>query len=122
MYIDIVRTPEGEAPLWVRQAWVGLRLPSALKRARTWPGQGVVTGPKTFAGRLWGRLMGRGTAISGYAVGSREAVDLLAAVNPAAADWWRQNAPQFLGEGLSFVFDAPACREVTSVMTASPPS
>jgi hypothetical protein len=111
-FVDIVQAPAGEAPDWVRQAWVGLRLPLARGRASTWRGVGVTTGAKTLADRLWDIVRGRTIEVRGYAVDARAAVDILAGSNPAAADWWRANAPQLLDGRRLFAFDAAACREV----------
>jgi hypothetical protein len=111
VFVDIIRPPAGEAPDWVRQAWVGLRLPAAQRRARDWQGAGVITGPRSFAGQFWARLTGRTSPTYGYAVDAREAIDLLAGTNEAAAEWWRENAPRLLNDGQCFVFDATSCRE-----------
>jgi hypothetical protein len=111
MNITITRRPIGEAPEWVRDAWVGLSLPTVQKRARSWPGLGVVSGPNNGVLQLWALLRGRTIRVTGYAVNARAAVDLLAETQPAAAQWWRENTPELISRNRSFVFDAGACEQ-----------
>ena len=60
-FIRIVRTPPGEAPLWVREKWVGLELPLASgdygpRHAYT---SGVLSGPSNRLIALVRLLLGR---------------------------------------------------------------
>jgi hypothetical protein len=108
--IRIVRAPSGEAPLWVREAWIGVTLPT---RARgRWTGFGVLTGPGSLLGQLWARLRGRAQRIDGFSVDAWQAVERLAAHNPEAAAWWRREAAAFVRPGSVFVFDHGACEPV----------
>jgi len=109
MYIRITQRPIGEAPDWVRDAWIGLRLPLTCARKGDWPGVHVLTGPRTALGQWWARLRGRGLVFDGYLVDARTAVDVLAQSHPAAADWWRAHAPHLLDGRRNFIFDAAAC-------------
>lgn len=107
--IRIVEAPIGEAPDWVRDAWVGLDLPivgSADPRTRL--AGGVLSGPKTFWTSLLAVVQARVSPIRGYMVPTDAALDVLAASSPAAADWWRANAPHVLTRHL--LFGADACR------------
>lgn len=74
--ISIVRTPEGEAPLWVRKAWVGIILPCD-----------PYSGPSEDRGVLSGR---NSRARSQFSVPQAEAIGLLESHNKEAAIWWRQ--------------------------------
>ncbi|OYU39498.1 MAG: hypothetical protein CFE33_08955 [Pseudorhodobacter sp. PARRP1] len=109
MQIKIIATPSGEAPLWVRQAWIGLELP--LQR----PGLHDVQGLGVFAARSALRRLGyrlgllRPVAMKGYIVNSSIAISLLLEHNESAAIWWKTHLPQYLDIGQNFVFDAPAC-------------
>ncbi len=98
--IRIIAVPPGEAPEEVRRAWVGLVLPLA-KRTR---------GP--LLARSFGVLTGRGQQTYGYAVPSRQAVEILSRHAPEAAEWWVQNVPQFLRPDRLFIFHAEVCQEV----------
>jgi hypothetical protein len=100
----------GEAPEWVRDAWIGVRLPLAFPRKRNWRGSGILSGPRTFLGQLWALISGKMLRVSGYAVNAKTAVDLLAEKNSAGAEWWRQNAPELLSGRRHFVFDEDACQ------------
>jgi len=111
MMIKIVRRPVGEAPDWVRDAWVGLSIPLALPGLRRSLGLGVLSGPKNRVLRLWALVRGKGQSLTGYIVNAKEAVDRLQSVRPDAAEWWRQNAPALLDGKRCFVFDAAACEQ-----------
>jgi hypothetical protein len=109
MEIRIVQRPIGEAPEWVRDAWIGLSIPVADKRLLTWRGFGVISGSVNLPRQLWAMLLGRSLKIEGYVVDAKQAVDLLAVRNAAAAQWWRENAPALLMRKRRFVFDRDAC-------------
>lgn len=108
--IKIVQTPLGEAPEWVREAWIGVTIPLVVAEARGYQGFGVLTGPKSWFA-CWWRLITRQTEpVEGYLVSAAEAVELLAFSRPQAAQRWRQNAPHLLGPKAHFVFDTAACK------------
>jgi hypothetical protein len=114
-FIRIVSVPPGEAPLWVREKWVGLELPlpygdSGGRRAIT---SGVLSGPRNRLIALWWALRGRLERKSGYAVDANEAVRTLEGTAPEAAAWWRQNVPRLQHRKRKFLF-APAVCEVVS--------
>src|SRR5262245_40243771 len=112
--IRIVGVPRGEAPLSVREAWVGLVLPLSggpRGRRNVWYGAGVLSGPKSFLGSLIAWLSGGYERLDGYPVEVLTAVEILSRTNPEAAQWWRQNAPHLMKPGRRFVFDAEACQE-----------
>ncbi|MCY7397244.1 MAG: hypothetical protein LH466_00175 [Sphingomonas bacterium] len=109
MFIKIIRQPIGEAPEWVRDAWVGLRLPVVEPKQRKWPTLGVLTGPHGILKQLWALASGRTRRVHGYLVDAKSAVDLLAGSNPAAAEWWRSNASRLVDGRRKFVFDQEAC-------------
>jgi len=121
MQIEIVETPPGEAPLNVREAWVGLRLPTIDERsnAQTWHTIGVVRGPASFFGSLFALLVGKTKPVQGFRVASAVAIDLLAEHSPEAAAWWRTNAPRFLEPKRQFLFHAHACRVIDDVTPQS---
>lgn len=109
MTIKIVRRPIGEAPEWVRDAWIGLTLPSEQTKAKTYWGVGVLTGPVNMAMQIIKLLSGKAVLVSGYAVNAKVAVDILAETQPAAAEWWRLNTSKMLNGKRNFVFDADVC-------------
>jgi hypothetical protein len=99
--IRIVAVPPGEAPERVRRAWVGLELPLA-------NGETGLRDQSAF-GALSNDPVG---LRKGYAVDGGKAVELLAAKDPDAAEWWRGNAPHVLARGYQFVFPAEVCERV----------
>jgi hypothetical protein len=114
-FIRIVSVPPGEAPLWVREKWVGLELPLAYgdsggRRAIT---SGVLSGPRNRLIALWWALRGQLDCKSGYAVDANEAVRILEGTAPEAAAWWQQNVPRLQHRERKFLF-APAACEVVS--------
>lgn len=113
MYVEIVSIPVGEAPLWVRQAWIGTKIPLVWDGLHTLPVVGVLSGPPSRTMRLWNYLTWQADPImTGYIVVAKEAVDRLADHNIEAAEWWRANTPDALDGASTFIFDAQACEVV----------
>ena len=106
-FLRVTSVPPGEAPLWVRQHWVGLLLPLAQRSnsQSTYLVFGVLSGPRTLLACLGAILKREYKTHSGYAVDAARAVALLEEVSPYAAGWWRQNTPQLVKPGMKFVFD-----------------
>jgi hypothetical protein len=127
--VRITSIPPGEAPEEVRRAWIGLELPlvNASGGPLTVHAAGVLTGPRGFFGRLFGLASGSVNETSGFVVKVKDAMELLAAKDPAAFEWWRANVPRmFVGNRL-FVF-AASCGEMVGgeapagAVATSPPS
>jgi hypothetical protein len=111
--IRITDVPLGEAPDWVRAAWVGLELLVVHRsHAVTMPGFGVITMPRSWLGMVWGRVSGKATRITGYLVSAGDAVELLADSNPQAAQWWRDNTPHLIQPRRTFLFNIEACTPI----------
>jgi hypothetical protein len=105
-FIRITQVPAGEAPLSVREKWVGLTLPLAPSfasptNARTF---GVLSGPRRPWARVAAVLLGRTTHHRGYAVEASLALEALHRASPEAAAWWRENTPHMLSPGQHFLF------------------
>ncbi len=97
--IQILRTPRGEAPEWVRKAWVGCSL-SCFARQYVDDNTGVVS-----------RMVEKRSEV--YIVDQAVAIEALERNAPHAAAWWRsQGFPQ---PGKSFSFDIDCARELTYV-------
>jgi len=109
-HLKITTVPRGEAPLWVREKWVGVALPLAQRSAApgAYSGFGVLSGPRNLWSSLYAMLSGNYEKHRGYVVEASTAVALLAQVSPEAASWWRENTPHLLRPGLMFVFDQDA--------------
>jgi hypothetical protein len=112
--VRIIDVPPGEAPLWVRKAWVGLVLPLAQGESgpRRLPGAGVRTGPRTLLGSLWRLLFDPPRWTWQYVVDVDEAIDILAEADPEAAAWWEDNTPHLIGRGKRFGFAEAVCEEL----------
>ncbi len=106
--VEIIGVPDGEAPLWVREKWVGLRLPLAPQRASlaVAPTVGVLSGPRRLVARLFSVLLGRAKWQKGYVVPGSDAIQILALASPEAAAWWTENAPHVLQPGRCLLFQA----------------
>ncbi|WP_146184063.1 MULTISPECIES: hypothetical protein [unclassified Caulobacter] len=108
----IIAVPEGEAPLWIREKWLGLELPLAEgnRRPQTLTGYGVITGPpplslEQFDGGVRGRLQVR----SGFCVSSLEAIKVLETASPEAANWWRATLVHAPLRDAFLMFDTVCC-------------
>ena len=109
MDIEIIRRPLGEAPEWVRDAWIGIRLPILSARRHSYYSFGVLSGPTGFFRQLAAMFTGRAEKVDGYAVNALRAIEALDNHNPEASSWWRENAPRFLDGKRNFVFDSHCC-------------
>jgi hypothetical protein len=92
-HLRIYRTPPGEAPEAIRDAWVGVELP-----LRSWE---LRPKPHPTEGVLSRQIQG---ASLGYAVAGRAAIKVLARYSRDAAAWWRLNAPHVLVRGYRLWF------------------
>jgi hypothetical protein len=111
--IRIVAVPPGEAPLWVRQQWVGLELPlTRYTRLQHALGFGILSGPSNRFTQIWGVLLGRAERAKGYAVEGAKAVEALESSSPDAARWWREHAPQCIAPGRYLLFHDHVCQVI----------
>ena len=110
--VEIVSPPDGVAPDWVREAWVGLRVPCLEDQPVEMPAVSAVGGPATMLGQLFHALAGRAEKRTGYVVRARDVVGLLSLKDEAAALWWIDNAPHVLDERQLFMFEQACCRPV----------
>jgi hypothetical protein len=92
LYFLVTSVPPGEAPAWVREKWVGLRLPlrQQSKSPGTFPGAGVLTGPRGVLSSLAAWLSGSLVRQEGYLIDTLAAMEVLEGVHPKAAAWWRE--------------------------------
>ena len=107
--IRITAAPPGDAPLWVREKWVGVELETIFgASAKTFSAASVLA-PASFFASLWRMITGRSRKVEGYPVRVTAAIDALAKSSPEAAAWWRTNTPQLVSPRRFFVFDANVC-------------
>lgn len=107
--VRIISTPPGDAPLWVREKWIGLDLPIVGNVSRRSLALSIDT-KSTALSHWWAVLRRRTEIIHGYHVEAQRAVDILSETSPEAANWWRQNCPDMLRGDRHFVFHAEACQ------------
>jgi hypothetical protein len=111
--VRITAVPPGEASLWVREKWVGLELPlTGWMSPGKFLGFGVLSGPRTCLSQLWAIFRGRADRFYGFPVEADSAVDILEVSSPAAAAWWRENAPQLILPKRYLLFHAEVCQIV----------
>src|SRR5437764_4291616 len=109
--VRIIAAPPGEAPLWVRQKWVGLDLPVACYSAhRKILGVNVLSMPRSWLEQWMAVVRGRAELISGYAVEAAPAVGILSVMSPEAAAWWRENTPHLIAPNRYLIFHDEVCR------------
>ena len=111
MNIRIVQRPIGEAPDWVRDAWIGMSLPLASERERKWRCLSGLTEPHSALSQILAIFSGKTYAVKGFVVNAKTAVDRLAEHHPGAAAWWREHTPHMLTGRRYFAFDSAACRQ-----------
>lgn len=102
--------PGGPAPEEVRKAWIGCILPvvAGHEHLHASPLSGDQSTPHTRRARFRAWLFPPPRAI-GYVIDAATAVDILGRSAPAAASWWRSNAPHLLGLGCTLLFDELVC-------------
>ncbi len=79
--IRIIKIPDGEAPIEIRQAWVGLTLPCDPYLG--YPDKGLERGVLTNEEAPRNRC--------GFSAPQDEAIAILAQSNPKAATWWKEH-------------------------------
>src|SRR6476620_8890370 len=128
MYIKITSTPQGEAPEWVREAWVGVKLPTCRSGPIRWWTSGTVTGP---TGNYWIRELGslflfvlfpflfwwlpriQGyKKLDGYIVNVSDALAILEQNHADAAEWYRTSPA--VKSHREFMFECTCCRPSSS--------
>ena len=107
--IRITSVPPGEAPVTIREAWVGLELPVFRKRPGRYLGSGVLSGPRSIGESFVHLLTFRFALHRGFVVPTLPAIEVLERSHPAAARWWRENAPHAVGARRYFIFPAECC-------------
>ena len=107
--VRIVASPPGEAPQQVRDAWIGLELPTSGRRF--FLTSGVLSGPRNWWQRLLALVLGRLHLESGYAVNALVAVDILATKDTRAATWWRDHCADLLDGKRQFLFTTQVCEK-----------
>ena len=110
--IRITRTPPGEAPDSIREAWVGLELPLLRDKPLRYLGSGVLSGPRSFVATLLHLLTFRLKVYTAFVVPSLAAIEILEKADPSAAKWWRENAPHAVRRGRHFLFPPDCCERV----------
>ncbi len=91
--IRIIQAPRGEAPQWVRDAWVGLEMPLSISG---------------YTSSSHGVLSGKGENFAGYMVPIFHALRILRARNEKAAQWWDVHLDRFDAADC-LVFNDEAC-------------
>lgn len=93
--IRIIKVPDGDPPLWVRQAWLHLILPCDPYLGFPEGGleRGIVSGKEVTHNRY------------GYSVPPEEALKILRQFKPKEADWWKDNVVFKPGDYLGFAED-----------------
>jgi hypothetical protein len=108
LHLYVTFVPPGEAPAWVREKWVGLKLP--LRQRSSQPGRyrgaGVLTSPRGLVAMIKALLGGRIPYHEGYLVDALKAVEILEEVHPEAAAWWRKNTPHLMRPNRRLLFQA----------------
>ncbi|EJM98886.1 hypothetical protein [Phyllobacterium sp. YR531] len=117
--IVITSVPQGDAPLEIRKAWVGLTLPLH-EFSRHGPVSMPAISVLAASEDIWLKVKRKfGWTYKaenwwGYVVPSDQAIHILEASSPIAAQWWRKNTPGLLLAGDTLMFDANCCKPLES--------
>ena len=106
----ILAPPAGQAPQWVREAWVGLALPTNDEKSRSRQAVGILDGERGIRGWLRRALSSPQFVINGFEVPSAGAIAILEQADPKAAAWWGNHAPDFLWPEATFIFEEEVCQ------------
>jgi hypothetical protein len=107
--VRIVSVPPGEAPVEIRESWVGLELPLKRSNPQRYLGSGVLSGPRNTLQMLAHLVTFRLKMHTGFVVPSLIAVEILEKTQPGAARWWRENAPHVVRPRRYFLFPTECC-------------
>ena len=113
MEIEVIDIPGGEAPLAVRESWVGIRLPLVKKGTVTPRAFGVLSSPRNIFSWLYSVVLGKAIYEESYLVNSAIAIERLKTHNPTAAQWWCENT-NFENRKKVFAFQKYACKETNN--------
>ena len=105
--IRIVKLPRGEAPEWVRKAWIGIELLCYPHPNCT---INLITGKHDLVGALSGRPV---APYFGYDVPTTLAIRALARKNQKAAKWWREHG--YPKEYFDFHFEDECAEEMSGI-------
>src|SRR5580704_17457412 len=95
-YIRIISAPAGNAPLLIRNRWIGLKLPVSPRPDRE----------HVRSTKMASEYVGSG----GYVVEAADALSVLHRSSPTCANWWRRNLPPSAGN--QFVFASTICKPI----------
>lgn len=95
--IRIIAIPPGEAPRWVRQAWVGMVLQ---------------VDEVTAGGNQVGVLGGPAQNGDGFSVYATAAFDELYKKDQRALAWWQHNCPHLFRDFARLIFTKSACEVI----------
>lgn len=116
MLFEIIQSPEGTSPAWVRAAWVGVQFQAMQAAPVTIQTRAAGTSGNAFA-MIKAAAQGQTTITEkrGYPANARDLLGLLALHNEDAALWYIDNAPQMLDPRQVFVFEESCCKTITSL-------
>lgn len=114
--IRIITTPPGEAPVHIREAWIGVTLPLAEMphpQPNYWRTAGVLRKNHGWLARLKSLFAGPlvEQPIASYVVSVLAAMEALRPHSPSAMDWWERHTPHLMNSSAMFCFDASCCEE-----------
>lgn len=110
MLMEIISTPQGNSPNWVRDGWVGLQFqpleyqPVTVQTRAAGTNGGVLT-------QIMAAAMGKPEIEEkrGYPANARDLLGLLSLHSAEAAQWYIDNAPQMLDPKQVFILDEACC-------------
>lgn len=118
-YVEITACPEGDAPKWVREQWVGMTLELAAKGIHEIEAVGVLSKTQSFWSRLFFGANSSSYCMKAYKIDGAQAVSRLRHVSSEAAEWWHNNVPDTCVPGSVLLFEEEVCRPVETRLPAN---
>lgn len=108
MQIRIVARPFGDAPEYIRDAWIGLLLPVHPNYPHTVESRHVSLMRPITPLVMWVYRFIAPRA-RGYIVATNAAMNILESAKPTAAEWFRTNTPHLFESEGGLLFDEACC-------------
>lgn len=118
--LKIVSRPSGDDPDWVRDAWVGLVLPTVLAQPKSFRSIPVSENSADTFNQIKAIFAGKSFRMLGFPVHGKSAIDILGEANPEAAKWWRENHPSIASGKGFLIFQAEECEIIGREKSSNP--
>lgn len=116
MLFEIIRTPQGTSPNWVRDAWIGVQFQALEAHPVTVQTRAAGANAGAIA-QIIAAAQGKPDIIEkrGYPANARDLLGLLSLHSAEAARWYVDHAPQMLDPSQVFILDEDCCQPIADL-------